>query len=176
MHHNKSILHVSKDIRALSLKHYLLQLGISSVDNIKGTSQHQRRTKLCHHTIIKVFCIFQLCHYKSIPQIPSIPGTIKELSRNMHQNKGILHVSEDIRALSLKHYLLQLGISNLDNIKGTSQHLQRTKLCHHTIIKVCCICQLCHYKYIPQIPVRFSLYPDQPSNIGELPYNKNITC
>ena len=92
------------------------------------TSQHQQRTNLCHHTIIKVCCIFQLCRYKSIPQIPSIPGTIKELSRNMHHNKRILHISKNIRALSLKHYLLQLGISSLDNIKGTSQHQQRTKL------------------------------------------------
>ena len=50
----------------------------------------------------------------------SIAGTIKELSNNMHQNKRILQVSKDIRALSLEKYLLQLGNSSFDNIKGTS--------------------------------------------------------
>ena len=51
---------------------------------------------------------------KKMTKGQSIPGTIKELSRNMHQSKSILQVSEDIRALSLKNYLLQ------DKIKGTS--------------------------------------------------------
>ena len=66
---------------------------------------------------------------KKMTKGKSIPDTIKEVSMHMHQSKSILHVSEDIWALSLKNYLLQLGISSLDNIKGTSYSINRGESC-----------------------------------------------
>jgi len=50
----------------------------------------------------------------------SLLAQSEDLSRHKHQSKSILQVSEDRRALSMKHCLLQLGISILDSIKGTS--------------------------------------------------------